>query len=220
MAHVNEPHAAPFDGAEERLEVPRQSEDGPDAWRSTALAIKSAPSMLQEVRSITDQTPVGMRATTRRPDFASMRNEDFVSYKISVLSRIRTDGGVDKKLLSGFDLPLTASRLLGHLHAHGEGRILAIARTMHMLGSQVSQSMMELVTNELVVRSPDPSDKRGAIFRLSAKGRTLYEGVLAKAIAKQRKVAALIGAENYRTMSECLDILIAHYGAEDGANGR
>ena len=141
-----------------------------------------------------------------------MRNEDFLSYKVSVLSRI-LDRGVDKKLVAGLDLPLTSLRILGHLHAHGEGRVLAIARNMHLLGSQVSQSMMDLVTYGHVTKKPDPNDKRGTLFRLTPKGRRLYEGVLAKAQTKQLAVAELIGPANYRIVSECLDALIAHYGA-------
>ena len=54
-------------------------------------------------------------------DTKSMRNEDFLSYKVSVLSRI-LDRGVDKKFVSGLNLPLTSLRILGHLHAHGESR--------------------------------------------------------------------------------------------------
>jgi DNA-binding MarR family transcriptional regulator len=145
-------------------------------------------------------------------DVRSMRNEDFLSYKISVLSRI-LDRGVDKRFLAGLNLPLTSLRILGHLHAHGEGRVLAIARGMHLLGSQVSQSMMELVTSGLVAKKPDPSDKRGTLFRLTPKGRRLYEGVLARAQAKQAAVAELIGPANYAVVSDCLDVLIAHYGA-------
>ncbi len=141
-----------------------------------------------------------------------MRNEDFLSYKVSVLSRI-LDRGVDKKLVAGLDLPLTSLRILGHLHAHGEGRVLAIARKMHLLGSQVSQSIMNLVEYGHVAKKPDPSDKRGTLFRLTPKGRRLYEGVLAKAQTKQQSVAALIGPANYRIVSECLDTLIVHYGA-------
>ena len=141
-----------------------------------------------------------------------MRNEDFLSYKVSVLSRI-LDRGVDKKLVAGLDLPLTSLRILGHLHAHGESRILAMARKMHLLGSQVSQSMMQLVTYGHVAKKPDPTDKRGTLFRLTPKGRRLYEGVLAKAQPKQQAVAALIGVANYRIVSECLDILIDHFGA-------
>jgi DNA-binding MarR family transcriptional regulator len=140
-----------------------------------------------------------------------MRNEDFLSYKVSVLSRI-LDRGVDKKLVSGLNLPLTSLRILGHLHAHGEGRVLAIARSMHLLGSQVSQSMMDLVEYGHVAKKPDPSDKRGTLFRLTPKGRRLYEGVLAKAQQKQTAVAALIGPENYELVSKSLDTLIAHYG--------
>jgi DNA-binding MarR family transcriptional regulator len=149
-------------------------------------------------------------------DVRAMRNEDFLSYKISVLSRI-LDRGVDKKLVADLNLPLTSLRILGHLHAHGEGRVLAIARRMHLLGSQVSQGMMELVTAGLVTKKPDPADKRGTLFRLTAKGRRLYESVLAKARAKQEAVAALIGPANYAVVSECLDTLIAHYGAPQTA---
>lgn len=145
-----------------------------------------------------------------------MRNEDFLSYKISVLSRIM-DRGVDKKMLNGLNLPLTSLRILGHLHAHGEGRVLAIARSMHLLGSQVSQSMMDLVTYGHVAKKPDPSDKRGTLFRLTPKGRRLFEGVLGRAQTKQADVAGLIGPDNYAIVSECLDALIEHYGAPGAA---
>ena len=145
-----------------------------------------------------------------------MRNEDFLSYKISVLSRI-LDRGVDKKLLAGLNLPLTSLRILGHLHAHGEGRVLAIARKMHLLGSQISQSMTELVNYGHVAKKPDPTDKRGTLFRLTPKGRRLYEGVLARAQAKQETVAEVIGPANYALVSDCLDRLIAHYGAPGAA---
>jgi DNA-binding MarR family transcriptional regulator len=141
-----------------------------------------------------------------------MRNEDFLSYKISVLSRI-FDRDVDKRLVTGLNLPLTSLRILGHLHAHGEGRVLAIARSMHLLGSQVSQSMLDLVTIGHVAKKPDPTDKRGTLFRLTPKGRRLYEGVLERAQGKQQTVAALIGPANYQLVSDCLDELIAHYGA-------
>jgi DNA-binding MarR family transcriptional regulator len=149
-------------------------------------------------------------------DVRSMRNEDFLSYKISVLSRI-LDRGVDKKLLSGLNLPLTSLRILGHLHAHGEGRVLAIARNMHLLGSQISQSMTELVNYGHVAKKPDPTDKRGTLFRLTPKGRRLYEGVLARAQAKQETVAEVIGPANYALVSDCLDALISHYGAPGAA---
>jgi DNA-binding MarR family transcriptional regulator len=144
-------------------------------------------------------------------DVRSMRNEDFLSYKISVLSRI-LDRGVDKKLVAGLNLPLTSLRIMGHLHAHGEGRVLAIARQMHLLGSQVSQSMMDLVEIGHVAKKPDPSDKRGTLFRLTPKGRRLYESVLERARPKQLAVAELIGTDNYERVSAALDILIAHYG--------
>jgi DNA-binding MarR family transcriptional regulator len=144
-------------------------------------------------------------------DVSSMRNEDFLSYKISVLSRI-LDRGVDKKLVTGLNLPLTSLRILGHLHAHGEGRVLAIARTMHLLGSQVSQSMTDLVTFGHVAKRPDPGDKRGTLFRLTPKGRRLYEGVLGRAQHKQEAVADIIGRENYALICDSLDALIAKYG--------
>jgi DNA-binding MarR family transcriptional regulator len=144
-------------------------------------------------------------------DIAALRNEDFVSYKISVLSRI-LDRGVDRRMLAGLGLPLTSLRVLGHLHSHGEGRVLAIARRMHMLGSQVSKSMMALVEHGLVQRCPDPRDRRGTRFALTPEGRALYEDVLARAAAKQREVAALIGADGYRQLSAWLDVLIAGYG--------
>jgi DNA-binding MarR family transcriptional regulator len=151
-------------------------------------------------------------------DLDTLRNEDFLSYKVSVLSRIM-DRSVDKRMLSGLGLPLTALRILGHLHAHDEGRVLAIARKMHMLGSQVSKSMMELAANGYVEGTTDPTDRRGTIFRLTPWGRESFEKIFTLALRKQHEVAALIGTRNYRILSECFDILIDRYGETDITRG-
>jgi len=150
-------------------------------------------------------------AASRDVDFDSMQNEDFISYKVSVLSRIM-DRGVDKRMLASHSLSLSSLRVIGHLHTHGDGRVFGIARSMHMLASQVSKSLMELVESGHVVKIHDPDDRRGTIFRLSAKGRGIYEQILFHAVGKQKEVASLVGAKNYRILSDCLDILIDHYG--------
>lgn len=147
-------------------------------------------------------------------DLGPLRNEDFVSYKVSVLSRIM-DRSVDRRFLAGFGLPLTALRILGHLHSHGEGRVLGIARAMHMLGSQVSKSIVELVEHGHVAKKPDPGDRRSAIYTLTDDGRALYEDVLRRAMVKQREIASLVGPERYRVLNECLDLLIAQYGGDE-----
>jgi DNA-binding MarR family transcriptional regulator len=156
-------------------------------------------------------TREGSQPSSEPIGLAPLRNEDFVSYKVSVLSRI-LDRSVDRRFLAGFGLPLTALRIMGHLHSHGEGRVLGIARAMHMLGSQVSKSMVELLAHGHVAKVPDRNDRRSTIYTLTPEGRAMYEGVLARAMIKQREVAGLIGADRYRVLSECLDILIAHYG--------
>ncbi|HVV92614.1 MAG TPA: MarR family winged helix-turn-helix transcriptional regulator [Hyphomicrobiales bacterium] len=161
-------------------------------------------------------TPVAREGTPAGAplDPGQLRNEDFISYKVSVLSRIMDRSG-ERRFLTGFGLPLTALRILGHLHSHGEGRVLGIARAMHMLGSQVSKSMVELVEHGLVAKSPDQNDRRSAIFALTPEGRAMVEGVLSRAMVKQREVAGVVGAERYRILGECLDLLIAHYGGTD-----
>ena len=60
-------------------------------------------------------------------------------------------------------------------------------------------------------------DRRGMLFRLTPKGRRLYEGVLARAQTKQETVAEVIGPANYALVSDCLDALISHYGAPGAA---
>jgi DNA-binding MarR family transcriptional regulator len=147
-------------------------------------------------------------------DFKSMRNEDFLSYKISVLSRV-LDRDVDKRMLSTRGVSLTSLRILGHLHMHGEGRVFGVARKMHMLPSQISKSMVELVASGHVVKVHDVRDRRGTLFKITPKGREIIEEVISLALGKQREVAKLVGAKNYRILSECLDILIDHYGGQE-----
>lgn len=164
-----------------------------------------------------DDTPVKLKqaktSVPREIDFESMQNEDFISYKVSVLSRIM-DRNVDKRMLASRGLSLSSLRVLGHLFTHGDGRVFGIARKMHMLASQVSKGLMELVESGHVVKVVDPGDRRGTIFRVSTKGRTVYERIIFHALDKQREVASLVGMKNYLILSECLDILINHYGEQ------
>jgi DNA-binding MarR family transcriptional regulator len=188
----------------------------------TARLISSRRGGNKEQLAMTDVDTPALRqgadaaGTEAALDFDALRNEDFLSYKVSVLSRIM-DRSVDKRMLGGLGLPLTSLRIMGYLHANSEGRVLGIARKMYMLGSQVSKSMVELVEHGYVQRSPDARDRRGAIFRLTPRGSEVFEEVFRHARNKQREVAALIGEQNYRLLSECFDILITNYGEPEQA---
>ena len=142
-----------------------------------------------------------------------MRNEDFLSYKVSVLSRI-LDRDVDKRLVACLHLPLTSLRILGHLHAHGEGRVLAIARGMHLLGSQVSQSMMDLVAYGHVAKKPDPQRQaRHALPPHAPRAAGSTKACSSTRKTNRRPSRRSSVPPTTRIVSECLDTLIAHYGA-------
>lgn len=117
----------------------------------------------------------------RRSVGAPVRSvRDFVSYRLSVLSRV-LDRTTEARMVKKSVLALTENRILGLLYDGAATTVRAVAKEMCLDKAQVSRAMSKLVKHGYAGRTIDPVDRRSAEFRISDKGREYYTAHIVKA---------------------------------------
>jgi DNA-binding MarR family transcriptional regulator len=101
-------------------------------------------------------------------------------------------GALIRRLRSENRLPLTQGAVLSRLDREGPRSVSELAVTERVRPQSMAQTVGDLERDGLVVRTPDPSDKRRAVVEMTAGGRATLEtdrahreGWLAQAIVEQ-----------------------------------
>jgi DNA-binding MarR family transcriptional regulator len=102
--------------------------------------------------------------------------------------------------------------LLPHLTYEGV-RVVELARRLEISKQAVSQTLAEMVETGVVELSPDPSDGRAKLARLTSFGATSIAQGLAVLEALERELAQEIGDSKMRALH---DALVALESALDG----
>lgn len=91
---------------------------------------------------------------------------------------------------SGVQLSRPSISILAALHASGPVRLSSLARTTKLEAPLVSREVTALVADGYVSRTPDPTDGRATIVKLTVKGGRAYrkyrdavDGIVAEAFA-------------------------------------
>jgi DNA-binding MarR family transcriptional regulator len=82
-----------------------------------------------------------------------------------------TLGKILRRLRAENTLPLTQGVVLGRLDREGPRSISELAAGAHMRPQSMAQTVHELEEAGLVIRRPDPADRRRAFVELTAAGR-------------------------------------------------
>ena len=98
-------------------------------------------------------------------------------------------GQLIRRLRSEHRFPLTQGSVLGRLDREGPRSVSDLATAERVRPQSMAQTVQELEADGLVVRRPDPDDRRRALVELTAEGRAALEddrlkrvGWLARAI--------------------------------------
>lgn len=97
---------------------------------------------------------------------------------------------VSAAALARWDLSPSQARGLSVLARHGEMRSGELARHLHIAARSATEVVDDLVDRELVVRVPDPDDRRATRLRLTEIGTRTAGGVRA---ARSEEVEELFG---------------------------
>lgn len=100
--------------------------------------------------------------------------------------------------------------VLACLLAHGDMRLVDIARRTGFEPSTVSRLVKELVRRKLARRSPDPSDGRARLVGPAKRGEALrkdIEGLVQRAEERLRRDVAQADLEGFLTTTQAIDKL-------------
>ena len=146
--------------------------------------------------------------------FLGLQQHEFITYRISVLSRI-FDRLADRRMLKRRGLSLTDSRVLGHLFINRQATVRGLANEMHMHRPQISRAMSTLVRRGYARKKSDPADRRSAVFTITAKGNRFYAEMIATGHDRQHTLAEFLGLDGYNELNEQLRRLIDTFGPQD-----
>jgi DNA-binding MarR family transcriptional regulator len=91
-----------------------------------------------------------------------------------------------------------------------------LADEMQLTPGTVSARVDRLVADGLVVRSPDPADKRGSLVTLTGRGRELFEAVVPAHLANQVRLLGSLTAKEQATLAGLLrKLLVAFEGSAE-----
>jgi DNA-binding MarR family transcriptional regulator len=101
-------------------------------------------------------------------------------------------GGLVRRLRAEHRFPLSHGTVLGRLDREGAQSVSDLAQAERVRPQSMAQTVGDLEAEGLVVRRPDPNDRRRAPLELTGEGRVVLEadrrrreGWLASAIAEQ-----------------------------------
>ena len=102
-----------------------------------------------------------------------------------------------------FDV-LSALRRAGDPYQLSPGQLLT--QTLVTSGTMTNR-IDRLAARELVVRGPDPADRRGVLVRLTASGRELADAALAGLLKNERELLAALPPERLDSLADLLRTL-------------
>lgn len=153
--------------------------------------------------------PAGAVASSDRraagPAIRSVR--DFMSYRLSVLSRV-LDRTTEARMIKTSPLALTENRILGLLYDGLVTTVRAVAKEMCLDKAQVSRAMSKLVKHGYATRAIDPDDRRSAEFRITPKGRDYYSDHIDHARAAQLGMLANLDTDEIAVLERAISKLM------------
>jgi DNA-binding MarR family transcriptional regulator len=140
--------------------------------------------------------------------------EEFVSYRLSVLSRLINRRST-RYFAEEFGMTLAEWRCLTQI-AEGRGATISeIAERTFADKAQVSRAAQGLAGKKLIEGSSDPLDRRSVRYKITPKGRQMFQNLLALRTQENDAVLSLLNEEQKGIFFECLDILTIKFSNED-----
>ena len=112
---------------------------------------------------------------------------------------------VQREVLRPYGLRIQEWRVLWSLDREGDAHLREIARRASVDASHVSRLLTKFERKGIVERYPDPGDGRRTMFRITPKGRALYEDVAPVATEVSRRFQELYSDDEYEQLMALLE---------------
>lgn len=134
---------------------------------------------------------------------ARLQLDRFLPYRLSLTSNLVSDR-IARAYQSLFGLTIPEWRIIAVL-AEADGITQAtIGEWTRMDKVTVSRAAITLVSRKLVVRTPNPGDRRSHLLSLSPDGRALYAAVAPKALELERRIFAAFSKDELKRFTDML----------------
>jgi DNA-binding MarR family transcriptional regulator len=143
------------------------------------------------------------------------RLEDFLPYRLSVASN-RVSRLFARRYSEAFGLTIPEWRVLAIIGRFGTLSPGAVGGWTAMDKVKVSRSAASLVSRGLLRQSPDPSDGRGRLLRLTRKGTTVHAGVVPLARELEATLAEGLTKAEWAALNKALVKINQHVQAIEG----
>ena len=133
----------------------------------------------------------------------TFRLDDFLPYQLSTSSNAVSDL-IAREYKSRFGLKIPEWRVMAVLGSRGASTQRHLVEATLMDKVTVNRAVKNLVDRALLDRSPNNADGRSHHLMLSATGRDLYDQIMPAAQAMEKKVMAVLGAQEKTELSAML----------------
>lgn len=131
-----------------------------------------------------------------------------LTYRLHLLHKI-SDQATQKQYESHLDLSLSEGRCLASIGTFSPLSVNHLAQAANLTKGQASRAAQALVEKKLVIKAPDPEDKRGVILSLSAAGQDYWHETMRIINQRNEEIFSCLSAEELTLFSQFLDRLIA-----------
>jgi MarR family multiple antibiotic resistance transcriptional regulator len=119
---------------------------------------------------------------------------------VNVRSRLRANA------VQEHNLTLIQFHMLRHIR-NGINTVAELASIQHVSRPAVSQAVEQLVQKQLVLRTPDPLDRRYVLLSLTTKGQNLLDAVFNKTKSWMQNQMVSLTSQELEILNQAFDIL-------------
>lgn len=131
-----------------------------------------------------------------------------LTYRLHLLHKA-TDHETYQLYQERIGLGLSECRCLASIGTFSPLSVNHLAQATNLNKAQASRAAQALVQKGLVIKTPDPIDKRGVILNLSKEGQVYWEKVMMIVEQRNEEIFSSLSAEQLAQFSSLLDQLIA-----------
>jgi DNA-binding MarR family transcriptional regulator len=131
------------------------------------------------------------------------------TYRLHVLHKL-TDMQTQHAYENDIGMTLSDGRALSVIGAFGPLSVNDLAFKSNLNKGQASRAAQSLVEQKLVDKDASSSDGRGVVLSLNAKGKKLFEKVMALVEKRNLEILSTLSIEEQTQLSALFDRLIAH----------
>ena len=128
---------------------------------------------------------------------------NFLPYRLSITSNLVSEK-IAAHYESLFGLTVPEWRILAVVAERGASTQQAVCQLTRMDKVTVSRAAIALTDRGVLIRSPNPDDKRSHLLSLSAVGIDLYEAIAPRALAAESQVFSCLNDDERRSLMQLL----------------